>query len=676
MSNFIEFKKAVKLQMDAMLANADGVFVADVDKDELWNLYLNSFPEGTNEIYRERREYDCSCCCNFIKTAGALVTVEEGVKHTIWDNFEIEHPFDVVSKKLSEFVGAAKIRDIFLTDTRSCGVGVNHEEVQREDGSFDIITWDHFYYKFSDILVSGDIARRKSNARSMAGVFARALDELSIEAAEMFIDLNKEGVVYRGAEYVAAVKEFIELKATYDKLDDEMDKDMFIWLHSRTSGIARIRNMAVGTMLVNLSEGMDEEEAVCKFNKIMAPENFMQGKAVFTKKALQAAKEKLVEIGCENSMGRKQAVLDDISVANVMFIDREPVNPCSDIFEEVAAPSFVDPRMFNRASSVSIQEFIDRILPNSSKIEILADNRHTNNFVSLIAPENPEAKSVMKWDNNYSWSYRGNLTDSSLKRNVEKAGGCVSGDLRFSIQWNESGNNKNDYDAHSFEPLHGEHIYYPNAKRKFPSSGMLDVDIRLPRGIAVENIVYSDKEKMPEGVYEFKVHNYCHRGGRDGFRAEIEFDGNIHSFEYNEDIPHNEYVTVACVRYTHKDGFKIVTSLNGTIKSNNVWNIPTNTFCEVSTVMLSPNYWDGQESNGNKHYFFFMKGCKCDETPRGFYNEYLDPALRPHRKAFQAVGSKVHVTECEGHLAGLGFSSTKRAEFIVKVDDAVYKVNV
>lgn len=54
--NFTEFKKAFQKNFADMTKDADVLFEVNVDKDLFWNLYLDSFPAGTNEIFRERRE--------------------------------------------------------------------------------------------------------------------------------------------------------------------------------------------------------------------------------------------------------------------------------------------------------------------------------------------------------------------------------------------------------------------------------------------------------------------------------------------------------------------------------------------------------------------------------------------------------------------------------------------
>lgn len=96
-------------------------------------------------------------------------------------------------------------------------------------------------------------------------------------------------------------------------------------------------------------------------------------------------------------------------------------------------------------------------------------------------------------------------------------------------------------------------------------------------------------------------------------------------------------------------------------------NIDTNKFHKVNVMMLSPNYWD-EQGIGNKHYFFMLDDCKNPEPVRGFFNEYLNSELTPHRKVFEVLADKMKTPYQEHQLSGLGFSSTMRNSVIVKVD--------
>ena len=59
---FKDFRNMISDHFKTMTKDVDRLFEVGVDKDEMWNTYLDSFPTGTNEIFRKRREYDCSCC--------------------------------------------------------------------------------------------------------------------------------------------------------------------------------------------------------------------------------------------------------------------------------------------------------------------------------------------------------------------------------------------------------------------------------------------------------------------------------------------------------------------------------------------------------------------------------------------------------------------------------------
>ena len=298
--------------------------------------------------------------------------------------------------------------------------------------------------------------------------------------------------------------------------------------------------------------------------------------------------------------------------------------------------------------------------------------------MSLIAPVNKDAKTMFKWDNNFSWAYAGNVTDSILKQNVKNAGGDVTGVLRFSIQWNDLDEfDGNDLDAHCIEPT-GNEIMFSNCRKPDMSNldGQLDVDIIDPRRNipAVENITWPRLERMKDGVYKFFVNCYSNRSGRSGFRAEIEFNGQIYSFNYTKPLRQDENVDVAEV--TLKNGqFSIKESLPFNCSSREIWNVHTNEFVSVTVICYSPNYWDEQKGIGNKHYFFMLKDCVNPEMPNGWYNEFLNTELYPqHRKVMEALSSKAHVEETFDQLSGLGFSSTLRNELVVKVKGATERV--
>ena len=665
---FTEMRDRLISNFNEMTKDATHLFEVSIDKDEMWNTYLDSFPAGTNEIYRERREHDCSCCRQFIKTIGNAVVIKDRKVTTIWDFRTGDTTFQPVLDAMSAFIKSHAVSDIYVSKLKKIGTMQNYEEL--ENGQMK--EWSHFFLELPDKFVDrsgrseGDI---KGGFRDTRNVFKRSLDETDMESLDTILELITSNTLYKGEEWKGVLAEFRKYKKEYDKLTSDFDKELFAWEQSVNAGIAigRIRNHSIGTLLVNVSEGMDLDTAVKKYEQIVAPANYKRPKEIFTKKMLEDAKKTITELGYMDSLGRRFATLDDITVNNILFSNKDSakrIDGADDIFGEMERDIVSSPKKFSKVEEIPVDKFVSDVLPTASEVEAYFENKHVGNMVSLIAPKNKDAKTMFKWDNNFGWAYAGNMTDS-MKERVKAAGGKVDGDLRFSIQWNESGKDGSDVDAHCKEP-NGNEIYYANEYSTY-TKGVLDVDIRYPAGkIAVENITWADRRTMKDGVYKFFVNQFSARGTNDGFRAEIEFDGQIYSFEYNKPMRTGESIQVAEV--TLKDGvFTIKEKLSSNLSSKDVWGVKTNQFVPVSVVMYSPNYWNEQEGIGHRHYFFMLKDCVNPETPNGFYNEFLKNELTEHKRVFAALGSKMRVEDIEDQLSGLGFSATKRDELIVKV---------
>lgn len=683
---FKDFVKAIQKNLQQMSKDSSRLFTVNVDTEELYNLYLDSFPAGTNEIYRERREYDCSCCRHFIRDVGNVVSIKNGELHTIWGiNPVSDDKYNVVAAALDAYVKQKAVLGVFLKKEKRIGTPENREMLP----TGKINKYEHFFVDLPEICIfkecyghtlEGDL----SQFRDVRNVFKRSLDEISKEAVDTVLELIAQNSLYKGAEWKKQLTEFKNYQKEYGKLTDKQ-KELWIWEKSISAGavIGKIRNHSIGTLLVNISEGMDLDIAVRKYEQIVAPVNYKRPKAIFTKKMLEDAKKTITELGYMDSLQRRFATLDDITVNNILFSNKDAakrITGAMDLFDEMEQDVAIDPKRFSKVEEISAEDFIKNVLPVAKELEVYLENKHIQNMVSLIAPEVADAKTMFKWNNGMSWAYTGNITDSDIKENVKAAGGSVTGIVRFSIQWNDgNGKDNSDLDAHCLEPQGGDHIYFSHKISRY-TGGELDIDITDPiyqcksnGGVAVENITYPSKERMKPGTYKFYVNQYSFRNSQ-GFKAEVEVNGEIHSYEYNTPVRGN--VDVAEVILDQSGNFKVVDKLPGNCAtiSKDVWGIKTLQFTPVSVVCYSPNYWDEQKGIGHQHLFFMLKDCINPEEPNGYYNEFLKPELEQHRRVFEALGAKAHVKDVDNQLSGVGFSLTKRNDLIIKVKGATERV--
>ncbi len=617
------------------------LFVTDIE--DLWEKYLAAFPEGTNPVFRERSQHDCQTCRQFVRRLGRLVAISGGATKTVWGGLDLPYPYSAVAQALDAAVKGAAVNSVFRSKERQFGVDHNYDPKTNE-------RYDHFHGTVADRHFSKDADTKRGEQDSVFQVMRRGLTELKLADLESVIDLIQSNGLYRGEEHREAVQGFVNLLRDFQSAGQS---DLFVWEHL-SHRYARFRNTVIGTLLVELADGKEFEQAVKSFEAKVAPANYKRPTAVITQKMVEQAVETLTKLGLAGAIQRRYARLSDVSVNDVLWVDNESKGKMKDGISELLAGSVKQSAPdLKHATTCSAADFVANILPTAKRLDCFVENRHVGNFVSLTGADGPERP--FKWGNNFAWSYDGNVTDS-VKQRVKAAGGNVNALLRVSLSWF----NTDDLDLHAILPT-GTLIYYAN------KMGVLDVDMNahvLTRN-PVENLAFS---ALKDGVYRIGVNQFRRRESADaGFAIEVEFGGVVHQYSHPRSPTQGE--TVECFRLHIKGGKleKIETALVGGASSQEKWGVKTESLVPVAAAMYSPNAWNGS-SVGAKHLILALKGCRNPEPTRGLYNEHLDGRLYPHRKVFEVLGSRATCPYSDEQVSGLGFTAARGDSVTVVVD--------
>jgi hypothetical protein len=685
----IEFTKVIQAQFDKMCAYGK-LFRSSITGQKVWDLYINGFEKKYNPIFRDPDSsmHNCNLCKNFIRRYGNIVAVDEHCNVVSMFDVDAQEEFNSVSKSISEALKNAFISDVFFETFNelnslpyeSCnkknakfklGIDKNVKRYTKEEAEkFGVVkpdeikTFNHLHLKLPAKFVdmgNKSIEAIMADYRDAKNVFQRAMIEIPLDTLNLVKDLINQGSLLDGQTHLYKIEQFIPMKKKYDLLTTDK-KDNWCWVNSYKLKFAKFKNELIGVLCTELAEGKELNDACQAWNKRIDPANYMKAVAPITKRQIEEAKNFVEENGYEESFNRRFATIDDIKASEILHVNigKGEIKSIS-IFDSVKSTSTRHKRNeFDGIDEVSIEKFMQDILPECTSVEAYLSNKHEGNLVSLTTANIKESKPIFKWTNNYSWTFNGNLAGKSqIKEAVKTAGGRIDGILRFSIIWNEDGRSIVDFDAHCKTPA--TEIYYSN-KQDRHTMGWLDVDMIRPLKLGVENITWQNKTQMKDGKYYFFNRNYD-GNNNSGFKAEIEIEGETYSYECLGNIKGD--ISIATV--TLKNGmFTIEHHQKESYSSKELYGLQTEQFHKVNLVCLSPNHWN-KNYIGNKHYFFMLDNCKCQTSIRSFHAENLIPELAKHRKVLEVLGNTTMIEPTKKQLSGLGFNATVKDELIVKL---------
>lgn len=661
MDPFKLFAREVTDKLYTLSRDSAAVMISDVPKDKVWETYLESIPAEHNPVFRERRSFDANYDKNFINKFGRLVFIVGGKRHTIWE-VETGTFFDQVAQDLHHLIEKeTNSLSFFLTNEKTGGHKPNLDE---KDPS---ILWEHLYAETPSKLYDETPSYTLSGANTSLDVFNRSMNDYQLSALENVLELIDEGILYRGSEKRQTIEKWIKAKKEFDKAKDKQAFSAhYVAVHKNRS---RFKSDVIEVLVSDLQSGVDLEKAVDRYGNLMDPANYRRTTSLVTPKMVEKAKETISNLGYMDSIYRRGAVDSDVPVTEKLYSAREGI--AVDVFDDLSADARKRAGKINldALQSIKLTDLINE-LGTARSLEILPNESLNTSQVVLTAPLYNDAPSMFSWGNSVGWAYVGSDTTDAIRERVKSAGGNVEGDVRVSLAWH----NGDDLDLHAkFKGNRGGHIFFGTRSE---AGGTLDVDMNagsINSVAPVENIYWTDKRKFPRHV-KFYVDQFVKRSSYNvGFDLQVVIGGSTTVYRYDKPVTRNEQPFVILENINNVISITDVSdSLTKVSETTNASN-----FVHVESVFLSPNFW-GNSASGNKHFIFQTKDFEIDQPVRGFFNEYLEPSLKEHRKVFEIMGQKTKISDSmESAVRGYGFSVDSGKEFVVRVNgNKLYKVSV
>ena len=313
--NFKLFAQQVKNNFDTMATKP--LYRTNTGLDEIKDIYLAAFPEGSNPMYITNTQHDCTCCKSFIRNVGGLVNIVNGQIITIWDNITTGDAYEQVAQTMRDYVLSKPITSVFYASEKKYGQYQTTQTLPDDS----TINWNHFNCEIPNHLYKGDkVGELAGQQTTSASMLTDALSMFTSDAIVTVSNLISDGLLYRGEEHKATVDNFAKLWNNFK--DYPADAKLF-GLENFNNPAARFKNTVIGTLVEDISKNVDIEVAVKSFESKVAPANYKRSKSLITQGMIDTAMKTINDLGIEPALSRRHATISDLNINDVLWADRQ-----------------------------------------------------------------------------------------------------------------------------------------------------------------------------------------------------------------------------------------------------------------------------------------------------------------------------------------------------------------
>lgn len=361
------------------------------DADNLWEIYLDSFPED------QRQHHNCHACRRFIQTYGSITSIDEnGVSHPLlWEESDADPNTAGAIYRMCKAVERAKVTGVFLSSEPVWGQHVTG--VWRHLSVENPKVFKHPLYAAHQVA-----AEKKTEYATVS----KCLSEFTIEQLEEAVRILEADALDRTEKVLGQAVWLRDLKNFTGRGNIFRNK---IWLAVATapSGFCHPRASMISTLLDDLAAGLPFGTISERWQKKMHPLRYQRPTAPPKDGAIRQAEEVVAKLGTAGSLARRFALLAELPVRLWTPAPAAPmVAPTGGVFARLR-PSTASPAVTLPEQRQTWEKFAATVLPTADRIEYHVPLT-SQNYVVLTTAVNEDAPPIFQWDsleqrNPFAW---------------------------------------------------------------------------------------------------------------------------------------------------------------------------------------------------------------------------------------------------------------------------------
>lgn len=389
---FAELLHAMRQQWAGGINSSAPLFHTDAGSaaSSLYDVFLSHLPAEL------KPHYACRCCRKFVERFGDVVVVDAKTGKTssaLWPTAGVPEAFRLAIAEIRNLVHAAAITGVLVSS-------------EAHLGSLDTPPWSHMSLVWP-------IARRHSSPLKTAeahaaalkeerGMLVRGLGDFTVEHLTKALTLLSSGTLVRPEKGEPLVKWAVQQHAAFGKLKGPAYDNM-LWLTAATAptGFCHIRSGVVGTLLEDITAGLDVAAIVKRWAEKLDPMQYMRAQVAPAAGQLKRAESVIEKMAAAGSLRRRYALRGD--VVETIWEARVPASPqpSGPVFGHLTAkPAKApgSPKMLDLPEQrMTLEKFRRTVLATATQIEYLVPTA-TTQLAALVTTADPESPPILQWD--------------------------------------------------------------------------------------------------------------------------------------------------------------------------------------------------------------------------------------------------------------------------------------